>query len=215
MIGEIFDRWTVIASGEKHPQNGQFWICRCKCGTTREVRQVSLRRGASRSCGCLRAELHRQVHTKHGLSQHREYQIWIDMIHRCTDPSYRNYPDYGGRGIGVCDRWLSVDSFIKDMGPRPSQKHSLDRIDNEQGYSPENCRWATQAEQNRNKRNSKRVTAFGRTQILADWALETGIPRSTVQHRLNRGWSPERALTTEGGEENYVSAADRREILGF
>lgn len=125
-----------------------------------------------------------------------EYRIWNGMLRRTTKPSEPAFPLYGGRGIGVCDRWLSFENFLADMGPRPSAKHSLDRIDNDAGYSPENCRWATQREQCANMRKNRWLTFDGRTQIIADWARETGLPSGTISNRLALGWSVERALTT-------------------
>ena len=119
------------------------------------------------------------------------------MNRRCGNPKDAAYRHYGGRGITVCDRWRdSFDAFIADMGKRPSRTHSIDRIDNDRGYSPENCRWATRAQQARNKRSSRYLTVGDRTMVAVDWSRETGLSISTITGRLKRGWSPERAIST-------------------
>ena len=126
---------------------------------------------------------------------HPEYRVWRGMHSRCNNPNNVSWMNYGGRGIRVCERWKSFQTFISDMGPRPSQKHSLDRIDPEQGYSPENCRWATQKEQANNRRDSRLITHEDRTQTLALWAEEAGISHSLLSRRLKDGWSMDRALS--------------------
>jgi hypothetical protein len=127
-----------------------------------------------------------------------EYSVWTGMIHRCHNPKRHNYPRYGGRGIVVCDRWReSFAAFLEDMGPRPSMRHQIDRIDNDGPYSPDNCRWASLEEQGRNKRSNHLITAFGKTQTLSEWATETGLRRECIASRLEYGWTPEEALTPE------------------
>lgn len=126
-----------------------------------------------------------------------EFRSWRMMHYRCEDPAYDRYPDYGGRGITICERWRGERGFVHfltDMGPRPSPKHSLDRIDNDGPYSPANCRWATPREQSNNTRKTIRITWDGRTQGLREWAQEVGISPCTLRIRIKRGWNPERAL---------------------
>jgi hypothetical protein len=138
---------------------------------------------------------------KHGLLKRGapvppEYRAWYQMVYRCTNPKFDQWKDYGGRGIKVCDSWrYSFTTFLKDMGPRPSAKHSIDRIDNAKGYEPSNCRWATREEQNGNMRTSVRLTHDGRTQCVSAWAREMGLSATTLVARLRNGWSVERALT--------------------
>jgi hypothetical protein len=135
-----------------------------------------------------------------------EYQVWNGMIHRCYNPKRHQYPRYGGRGITVCDRWRhSHAAFLEDMGQRPTPKHTLDRIDNDGPYSPENCRWATHAEQRRNRPDCRYVTAFGETLTVTDWANRFGVARCTISDRLNLGWPAERAITEPAGEAVIVA----------
>jgi|GEM_PF-3001522 len=127
-----------------------------------------------------------------------ERGIWQSMNHRCHDPKTKAFHTYGGRGIRVCDRWrASFEAFLADMGPRPSPRHSIDRIDVNGNYEPGNCRWATPKEQGRNKRDNRMLTAFGRTQCMAAWAEELGVTTGFIGDRIDElGWSVEEALTT-------------------
>lgn len=132
---------------------------------------------------------------KHGASETREYRIWRAIKTRCTNSASKSYPDYGGRGIKMCSRWAEdFASFIEDMGPAP-EDGSIERIDNEGDYCPGNCKWASRAEQNRNKRNCRFLEAFGQTKTLAEWAESYGVNRATLWNRLKRGLSMEEALT--------------------
>lgn len=173
--GQKFGRLTAVEP------KGSKWLCHCDCGNQVEVYQGSLRKGASKSCGCLRRELTTSRNAKHGMSGTVEHECWKNMIQRCTNPKNPGYPDYGGRGIKVCERWLSFENFFADMGVRP-EGCSLDRIAVEGDYEPANCRWATQMQQQRNRRNSVWVEGIS-LQLIAD---EVGIPYGTLYHRLIR-----------------------------
>ena len=116
------------------------------------------------------------------------------MKSRCTNPNFHKYESYGSRGIKICDKWMTFEGFIEDMGERPDGM-TIDRLDVDGDYCKENCRWATTSQQARNKTNTRYITAFGRTKCLADWSEETGIDHRTIGTRLARGWSPERSLT--------------------
>lgn len=132
---------------------------------------------------------------KHGMTKTRIYSVWTNMWHRCRSPKCSHYDRYGGRGITVCARWKEFENFLEDMGDA-GPGWSLDRIDNDQGYSPENCRWATPKQQQSNCRSNVNLTHDGKTMILSDWARETGIHFETLRKRLRSGWSTERVLTT-------------------
>ncbi len=130
----------------------------------------------------------------HGMSKTRIYSIWCSMRKRCENPKATYYDDYGGRGISVCERWLTFENFHADMGDPPDGL-TLDRTDNDKGYSPENCRWATRLDQSRNRRGRCSIAAFGKEMILAEWAQETGLKENTIRGRMRAGWSIERALS--------------------
>lgn len=167
------------------------WIAACDCGSTCTSAASHLIRG-KRSCGCA---LRRIKGEAHGRSRTAEHRIWLGIRARCINPSASGYHRYGGRGIRICDRWSSFLLFLGDMGPRPSPKHSVDRIDNEGHYEPANCRWATHREQCRNTSRSKPIEAFGAVRILEEWSELTGVNAGTIRARLRRGWSPENAVS--------------------
>lgn len=197
-IGEKFTRWTVTSFPFKKGMH-KFVSCLCECGNERQVRVSKLRDGTSKSCGCWRDDgLRTHGHTSNSIRRDsHEYWIWNMVVQRCTNPNVKNWNDYGGRGITVCDSWLMFENFYADMGKRPSKNHSLERINNNSGYCKENCRWATRLEQGANKRNNRRLTAFGKTQHLAEWAREFGIHHATIKARIdNYGWSVEDAIAT-------------------
>lgn len=134
---------------------------------------------------------------RHGLTHTSTFKIWADIIKRCSNRNYKDFKYYGGKGITVCKRWLrGVEYFLEDMGPRPSKKHSIDRIDNNKGYSKANCRWATIKEQARNRTNNRIINYAGQRRTLAEWAEVLNIAYSTLNSRLNRGgYSVEQAFT--------------------
>jgi len=163
-----YGRWTVISEGARRYGRLRYFLCRCACGTTREIFVGSLRDGRSTSCGCYMTA----VHTTHGQSSTSEYRNWQAMLQRCHNPKNSEYRNDGGRGIAVCERWRnSFESFrgdiLAELGPRPSKAHSLDRIDNDRGYAPGNVRWATRSEQLHNSRLS--ASARGRRGADKRW----------------------------------------------
>ena len=170
---------------------------RCDCGVEKEMWERSITHSRTGSCGCLAGAAISSAKTTHGMTNSSEFKIWVAMIVRCTKRNAVNYADYGGRGISVCDRWMVFANFYADVGARPSLKHSLDRFPNNDGnYEPGNCRWATDIEQHRNKRSNVMLTFNGVTLSMSAWSEKTGISYHAIVHRVNRGWTVERTLTT-------------------
>jgi hypothetical protein len=205
--GRKFGRWRIIgpATNNRHRQRRVKALC--ECGVSRVVTLTTLRSGRSQSCGCLRREAASRVcikrNTTHGHSRSPTYRTWSHIIGRCCNPSDKNYTAYGGRGIRICDRWRSsFEAFLEDMGPRPSPKHSIDRIDNDGDYTPENCQWATPKQQSRNRRSSRRITIDDESKTLAEWSEQSGNDRTTISRRILAGWSADRAVFEPVKESN-------------
>jgi len=157
-------KWTIIGDGEPYvvPSTGKKCtrvIAQCECGVIKLVHLTYIKTGRSKSCGCDKREKFKTINLKHNMSKSSEHIAWMSMIQRCTNPNNKQWKDYGGRGITVCDRWrYSYENFINDMGPKPSPDHSLDRFPNNDGiYEPNNCRWATSKEQANNRRTTKKI----------------------------------------------------------
>lgn len=169
-------------------------ICICDCGSKHYVGITTLRSGAVKSCGCLHSEASRQRMTTHGKTHTREHRIWKNMRNRCNNPNHPRYADWGGRGIKICDRWNVFQNFIDDMGKCPDG-YTIERIDNNKGYEPNNCKWATMFEQTQNSRKSRYITYNGQTLAMSEWARRAQIPYNALRSRLNRKWTDEEALT--------------------
>ena len=186
---------TVLSISSAPGGQGIKGTCRCSCGevTVTNMRQVV--RGAVLSCGCYRIQRARDCNTKHGMRKTKEYGVWKAMHARCENRNTRAADNYINRGIRVCKRWKSFETFYADMGPRPSSKHSIDRIDNNKGYSKENCRWATIHEQANNKRTTRRISHNSEVKSVSEWDRSLGYPAGTINRRLYLGWSEEDALT--------------------
>jgi hypothetical protein len=222
-LAPTYGRLTVIG---RDPERPAYAVCTCSCGTAaRSYRTDSLRNGNTQSCGCLQRERSRaasiESSTTHGLSGSKEYGIWRSMISRCSNPNAERYADYGGRGIKVCARWRSFENFYADMGPRPGERHSIDRWPNQNGdYEPTNCRWATAIEQNRNRQQTCPVTFEGITAPLWRWCELAGVPYKPVHARITRGWPLDLALYApprvrlEHAAGCTTIPADFRRVLG-
>ena len=186
--GNVYGKLTVIAFS--HAENRKsYWKCLCKCGRIVIARGNELRAGLKRCCpwGCA-------SQAQNGLSYSQEYRCWKGILARCFNPRNHAYHHYGGRGITICERWLLFSNFYADMGPRP-EGMTLDRIDNDKGYSPDNCRWTTWEEQENNCSRNRFLTHDGVTLTIAQWARRLQITRGTLWHRLKAGWPIDRALT--------------------
>ncbi len=200
ITGQVFGRLTVLHMAVERGRHGNvLWACQCLCGTIIAVNSKYLRGGGTQSCGCRRREGVRARRLSHGMTKSAEYRVWLHMKRRCTNPKDSNYHNYGGRGISYGPRWEKFENFFKDMGPRPSPKHTLERADNSKGYGPDNCVWATIKEQARNRRTNVLLTYNDVTQPIAAWAEELGIKYDLLHHRISKGWSIERAFTEPMG----------------
>jgi hypothetical protein len=193
-------RLTVMEVVGVTNQGGYLWSCLCTCGNSKAVSSDNLRRGHTKSCGCLRSERSRSVNTTHGHYKggkpSKEIKSYDGMKSRCYNPNCSEYNNYGARGIKVCDRWHSFENFYEDMGDCPPGM-TLDRKDNNGDYGPDNCKWSTLEEQCNNRRSNYLITYGGKTQTMSQWAREVGIKPGTLRARLHmNNWSEERALTT-------------------
>lgn len=199
MIGRKFTRLTVMSLVRTDKGYNKRYLCKCSCGNHHIVIGNNLKQGHIKSCGCLRKEIVAIRSTTHGQTKHRKlsntYQSWKTMKRRCLVETSSDYPRYGGRGITVCERWQKFENFLADMGKRPKGK-TLDRIDNDRGYFPENCKWSTPKEQARNRKTNRLIQYKGKIKTLLEWAETAKLNYSTLQTRLKRGWSIEKSLTT-------------------
>lgn len=184
---------TVIEQAGRSKAGTVLWRCVCDCGNECRPWSASLVRGLTTSCGCNRNIRIGEKNTKHGLSRHSATSTWYKMHSRCENPENQDYKDYGGRGIKVCDRWSSLENFIADMGEKPKGM-SIERKNNSLGYNPENCVWADDSTQARNRRNTRMVTFNGETKAMITWCEELGLVYSTVRSRLAKGLPPEEAF---------------------
>lgn len=225
MTGRRFGRLVVIACSERRHAAGHsrlMWRCQCDCGGEATAATHTLTSGHSRSCGCVQREVVTQRSTKHGHSpagkSSPEYISWASAKGRCTNPSEASFSRYGGRGIRMDARWLTdFSAFLSDMGPRPSQRYSLDRLDVNGHYEPGNCRWATAHEQAQNKRSTVRITANGETLRITEWAVRLGCKVGTLYSRRQYGWSDDDIVNrplgkTTGGRTGCEQVARRRAV---
>lgn len=195
--GTVFGRLTVVGDDVQRSRPGKRYVLiRCVCGTEKSSDLWALTSGKTVSCGCKKSEHNLRHGHRRSSSVDPTYTSWDSMWQRCTNPKTPGFAHYGGRGIGVTERWRNFSSFLADMGARPSRDYEIERIDNDLGYAPENCRWATRSEQMRNTRNVIFVDWEGSRVSLISLSEKYGLPPGLVRQRVNNGWTPERALKT-------------------
>jgi hypothetical protein len=201
--GQRFGKLVALRQGstDQSPSRPHIrWECLCDCGSVTLARLNNLRSGRAISCGCIKKSGDHK--RRHGMSGTPEYMAWHRMKRRCTDPLHPDFPDYGARGITVCNEWMaSFESFIANMGLRPSDAHSIERLNVNGNYEPENCVWADDKAQSRNKRNSVYYEHNGLRMCQTDWADKLSISTATLIQRV-RTWGVYRALTTPKGAKN-------------
>jgi len=198
LIGMQFGRLTVMMR-DCSARGRTKWFCRCECGNTVSVYAYSLKNGNTKSCGCLQRKVASTMKTIHGSSSNsRLYSIWLNMKNRCTNTNHRDYHRYGGRGISVCQEWTHSFISFRDwsISNGYDDTKTIDRIDNNQNYTPSNCRWTTPAVQANNKRNNHLLEYNGETRTISEWAKELNVRPGVIFDRINRlGWTIEDALT--------------------
>lgn len=203
LTGKRYNRLTVIAVNGKDKNGHPLWECCCDCGNTCFVTGSRLRSGNTGSCGCLHSEQLTERNTKHGKSGSHIYKIYKDMKSRCQNTKNKEYKNYGDRGIKVCNEWLvesGFENFYKwAMENGYKEDLTIDRIDVNGNYEPGNCRWATQKEQQNNKRNNHKIELNGEIHTIAEWSEITGIKQSMIEARLRvLKWPAKKALTLMG-----------------
>lgn len=203
LTGRRFNRWTVIGyDAKRSTRDYKYWICRCDCGTVKSVLRTSLVNNRSMSCGCHSIEAARHRKNAHHESKSRLYNVWVKMRGRCNDPNDTRYAQYGWRGISVCKEWEDYFTFKewainngydKDA---PYGQCTLDRIDVNGNYQPDNCRWISMKEQSYNRRSNRRLTYNGETLTVREWEEKQHFRKGIIESRLHRGWDEVRAITT-------------------
>ena len=190
-----FGRLAILHRVENDSKGNTKWLCQCDCGNRTTVKAYTLISGHTKSCGCLHKEILLIANVKHGLKHSPEYNCWCNMMQRCYNKNNSGFIYYGARGIKVDKRWHLFSNFIIDMGHKPDLGYTIERIDNNGDYELGNCKWATQKEQGRNKRNTHWITFNDQTKSLVEWSEILGVHHDVLYSRLNKyKWSVEIAL---------------------
>lgn len=202
ITGQRFGRLVVLQRGSNGTNRHPRWECICDCGGHALVTPSHLKSGKTQSCGCLQKERSSAAasvnNATHRMTRTPEYRAWRSMFTRCTNRRAPNFHLWGGRGIAVCERWATFETFLADMGERPTPKHSLDRIDPDGNYEPSNCRWATRLEQANNRRDNEIVIIDGVEMTIRNAIRAAGnvISRQQAKRRILNGWSHKAAVST-------------------
>lgn len=173
------------------------WECICDCGNVKTTQGRYLIKGETKSCGCYNLECISARNKTHGDSHSKEHNAWTGIKQRCYDRNDKSYKNYGGRGITMCERWInSYENFLLDIGRAPTKKHSIERKKVNEGYSPDNCVWATSIEQANNTRKNHLITYRGETKTRAQWCRIFNIDYFKVRYRIQKGWNLDKAFLT-------------------
>ncbi|MEK4148955.1 hypothetical protein NST02_17990 [Robertmurraya sp. FSL W8-0741] len=189
LVGKTFGKLTVINKSDNNKFGKTTWLCKCSCGSEKVIIGSALKNGITKSCGCLKREVLTERNFKHGKSYKRIYTTWQNMKSRCGNPNRQDYKNYGGRGISVCEEWLNdFESFFNWSIDNGYKDHlTIDRINNDMGYSPNNCRWTTQKEQMRNFRNNIYIDINGEQLTMTAIAEKYNVSREAVRERYKKG----------------------------
>lgn len=195
LTGQTFSRWTVISEEGRNKDGDIKWLCKCECGTSRSVSSKGLRKGTSKSCGCLKQELTiKHGHASNG-KETRLYRIWHGMKDRCLNPNSKDYQNYGGRGITIHPTWLDYNNFLNwSLNNGYRNDLQIDREDVNGNYSPNNCRFVTSKVNANNRRSNTLITINNQTKTLAEWSDISGVSSATIKARINRGWVGEKII---------------------
>ena len=203
LTGVTFGRWTVTSEAgtiERTQYKERTWNCTCRCGTTRVVGSRLLLGGGSQSCGCVRKDY--KTRLTHGLKDHRLYPVWKTMRQRCSNPRSEKYKNYGARGIHVCPEWNSFSQFLADMESTWKEGDTIERIDVDGNYCPQNCTWIPASQQGRNRTNTVQIVFDGKVYSVLELAEALGLTDGCVRYRLKHGWSIDQIVKTGRWEKN-------------
>lgn len=210
LMGNRYGRLVVIGEASRGKDNSARWVCKCDCGNvTNPIRATELNRGRTKSCGCFKVERIKEANTRHGDGHSRLNTVWINMKQRCYNAKRAEFKHYGGRGIKVCAEWVDDFEAFRDWAmssgydpDAPRGKCTLDRINVDGDYCPENCRWTTQKEQCNNLRKNLVVTINGKSQTVKQWAEEAGMDEAKIRYRLKHGYTGDVLLTKNRVAQN-------------
>ncbi|HUH57102.1 MAG TPA: hypothetical protein VL020_01120, partial [Pseudomonadales bacterium] len=194
ITGKRYSRLVALEKVSPFGSENPKWLFECDCGEKKIINRSSVSCGRTKSCGCYGRDEIKHRKTTHNMSRTKIYRTWSDMLTRCYNKKYIDSHRYLGRGIKVCQEWLQFENFYKDMGDIPTPKHTLDRIDNDGDYEPDNCRWASYTEQARNKSNTRYVTLYGEKMPWAEACDRYSINLSSLNSKVRRGIEPNEAV---------------------
>ena len=205
LVNKKFGKLLVLSRSDERKGREILWNCRCECGKETRIAGSNLRSGGSTSCGCVQRNKLIERNTTHGLSKSRLYCIWSSMKSRCLNINEKSYKRYGGRGIKICDDWLNKDTGFMNfynwaIKNGYADNLTIDRIDNNKGYSPDNCRWVSVRAQNNNRCSNHYIIFNGESHSISDWSRILGLNERAIRSRLNRGWNDIDALLGKKNE---------------
>jgi len=213
-IGKRYGRLTVLKqlpSIKKGTDVRRVVLCLCDCGNEKEKKIKELENGSTKSCGCLHSDRAKVFNKKHGGCNTSEYRSWQGLKSRVFNKKNKKYPNYGGRGIVICDRWKdSFENFLKDIGKKPTGKYTIGRIDNDGDYCPENCRWENDFQQAQNKTNNTKILYNGELKCIDTLARECGVERRKFRWRISKGLNIEQSITLSRSETKQFLASLRQ-----